>query len=54
LDPAGERERLPAVERDGAGGREERPEGRERFQGTDFLFSKKKEKKKIRRHVAYF
>jgi hypothetical protein len=47
LDPAEERERerLTAAERDGAGGREERPEERKRFQGTDFLFSKNKKKK---------
>jgi hypothetical protein len=55
LDPAEERERerLTAAERDGAGGREERPEERKRFQGTDFLFSKKKKKKRKRKKFTF-
>jgi len=40
-----EKEREPTGERDGTGGREERPEEVRNFRGRDFLFSKKKIKK---------
>jgi hypothetical protein len=48
------RGRLTAVERDGVGGREERPEGRDRFQGIYFCFSKKKKKKKKKDTMLIF